>query len=739
MTDIPAGVDTTGTIGPGETVTGSIEVSGDHDWYRIDLNAGDVIRIALNGFGTDPVYDPYLALRNSAGAMIGGNDDSGGGPNQDALLVFAVPATGAYYLDASANFDFTGDYSLTVELADAVRSLGTTDSVYGWNATADTAGFDPAGDGSTFIAITDGGGIDTFDFSGFSTRQYIVLEDGYASTLGSGALVVIASGTVIENAIGGSGPDFLAGNEADNILDGGPGADEMDGGIGDDIYLVDNPDDAIFDGFGDNVIYSSVDYTLLSSTSTLILTGSAIEGRGDRNDDRIIGNELDNRLDGGRGADYLAGKAGDDSYFVDNRADQVFEVAGEGRDTIYSVVDFTLPDEVETLVLQGVFANSATGNASSNTLFGTAAANVLDGGAGADVMFGRGGDDSYYVDDALDRVGERSGQGTDMIYSSIDFRLPDNVENLTLIGTSTSSGHGNSLRNVLTGNSASNLLDGGAGADEMRGGAGNDIYLVENGGDHVHELAGEGIDTVRSSISYVLGTNVENVELRGAAIRATGNSLANDLRGTAEDNVLDGRGGADLMRGGRGDDIYFVDNSADHIVEGTNAGEDRVYSTVTYHAEANVENIYLRGDGAADAFGNSLDNVLRGNSAANVLTGGAGADDLRGGTGADTFVFRDGDFAGLTPSTSDRIIDFSHSEGDRIDLAQVDANAGLGGDQDFTFIGSSAFHDVAGELRYEIINGNTYVYGDTNGDGLADLMIRLDGSHALVSGDFIVG
>ena len=103
-----------------------------------------------------------------------------------------------------------------------------------------------------------------------------------------------------------------------------------------------------------------------------------------------------------------------------------------------------------------------------------------------------------------------------------------------------------------------------------------------------------------------------------------------------------------------------------------------------------------------------------------------------------TFVFHDGDFAGLTPSTSDRIIDFSHAEGDHIDLAGVDANSATGGDQAFAFIGTAAFSHTAGELRYDIVNGNTYLTGDTNGDGLADFMVRLDGNQALVSGDFVL-
>ena len=60
------------------------------------------------------------------------------------------------------------------------------------------------------------------------------------------------------------------------------------------------------------------------------------------------------------------------------------------------------------------------------------------------------------------------------------------------------------------------------------------------------------------------------------------------------------------------------------------------------------------------------------------------------------------------------------------------------GDQAFTFIGSAAFGNHAGELRAVVTTLNTYVYGDTNGDGVADLAIRLDGAPVLVQGDFLL-
>ncbi|MFX6266238.1 hypothetical protein ABTF63_19350, partial [Acinetobacter baumannii] len=64
---------------------------------------------------------------------------------------------------------------------------------------------------------------------------------------------------------------------------------------------------------------------------------------------------------------------------------------------------------------------------------------------------------------------------------------------------------GDAGNNVLTGNAGNDVLDGGAGADKLVGGTGDDIYYVDNAGDQVVELAGEGNDTVNSSITFSLG------------------------------------------------------------------------------------------------------------------------------------------------------------------------------------------------------------------------------------------
>src|SRR5258706_2655650 len=130
-------------------------------------------------------------------------------------------------------------------------------------------------------------------------------------------------------------------------------------------------------------------------------------------------------------------------------------------------------------------------------------------------MSGGNGNDTYMVDNSADKVVESSGQGVDRVVSTVTYTLPSNVENLTLSGTAATAATGNALNNVLVGNSAANTLNGGAGADSLYGGAGNDTYVVDNAGDIVSELAGAGVDTVKSSRTYALAANVEHLILTG--------------------------------------------------------------------------------------------------------------------------------------------------------------------------------------------------------------------------------
>ena len=139
------------------------------------------------------------------------------------------------------------------------------------------------------------------------------------------------------------------------------------------------------------------------------------------------------------------------------------------------------------------FNNSITGNASNNILSGGSGNDVLNGSTGADSLIGGTGNDVYYIDNAGDSITELSGEGTDTVYSTVDYTFVGTyLENLTLQGTAIN-GTGNEFNNSITGNASNNILSGGSGndvlngstgADSLIGGTGNDSYYTSN----VHNL-----------------------------------------------------------------------------------------------------------------------------------------------------------------------------------------------------------------------------------------------------------
>lgn len=427
-----------------------------------------------------------------------------------------------------------------------------------------------------------------------------------------------------------------------------------------------------------DVTSSSTVSGLTAYQRNLTLTGSAaINGTGNSRSNVIIGNGAANRLtglggndtlDGRGGADTLDGGTGNDTYVVDNAGDSIIENSNAGIDTVQSSISFSLAalPYLENLTLTGSAAINGTGNSANNILTGNRAANKLSGGTGNDTLDGKGGadtltggagNDKYYVDTSKDTVVEGSNAGTDTVYSTASYSIGSlaNVENITLLGSTSLAATGNSLANILTGNAAGNKIRGGAGNDKLdgKGGSdvlvgdlGNDIYYVDRSSDVVTEAVSQGTDTVYSSAaSYTLSSNVENLILQGGVSvwRGIGNSAANRLTGNSTDNYLDGGAGGDTLTGGRGSDTYVVDNSSDSVVEASGAGVDTVISKLsTYTLGSNVENGRLAA-GASNMGGNSLNNSITGNSAANAIAGGNGNDTLSGGGQNDTLNGGNGD------------------------------------------------------------------------------------------------
>ncbi|MCS6266817.1 MAG: hypothetical protein H2174_04545, partial [Vampirovibrio sp.] len=488
--------------------------------------------------------------------------------------------------------------------------------------------------------------------------------------------------------------------------DGGAGVDTLIGGTGDDTYIIDSTSDVVTEALneGTDNVQSSVSYTLGSNLENLTLTGaSAINGTGNTLNNTITGNASDNNLDGGTGVDTLIGGAGNDTYIVDSTTDTITENASEGTDTVQSSVSYTLGSNVENLTLTGASAINGTGNTLDNILTGNASDNTLDGGTGVDTLIGGLGNDTYIVDSTTDTITENASEGTDNVQSSVSYTLGSNVENLTLTGASAINGTGNTLNNSLTGNASDNNLDGGTGVDTLIGGLGNDTYIVDSTTDTITEALNEGTDTVQSSVSYILGTNLENLTLTGAsAINGTGNTLDNTITGNAANNTLDGGAGNDTMVGGTGDDTYIIDSTSDVVTEALNEGTDTVQSSVSYTLGSNLENLTLTGASAINGTGNTLNNTITGNASDNNLDGGTGVDTLIGGLGNDTYI---------VDSTTDTITE-ALNEG--TDTVQSSVSYTLGSNlENLTLTGASAINGTGNTLD-NILTGNA---SDNNLDG----------------------
>jgi Ca2+-binding RTX toxin-like protein len=176
------------------------------------------------------------------------------------------------------------------------------------------------------------------------------------------------------------------------------------------------------------------------------------------------------------------------------------------------------------------------------------------------------------------------------------------------------------------------------------------------------------------------------------------------------------------------------------VVNGDEVWTDSSLTSVSSHvAELHAFGLgKVNFDGADSTqamYGNKAANRLDGNGGGDTLVGGRGNDELHGGSGADVFIFAKGD-TGKTGAKADTIADFSQADNDVIDLTAWDANSRQANDQAFTFIDGAKFHKVAGELRTFDNGVDTFVQGDTNGDGKADFLIRLNGVVDLAGGDF---
>ncbi|GAA0561041.1 calcium-binding protein [Rhizomicrobium electricum] len=311
-----------------------------------------------------------------------------------------------------------------------------------------------------------------------------------------------------DNLIGTSGADSIVGLSGNDTLSGLAGNDTLNSGIGDDS-----------------------------------LNGGA-------GNDSLLGDSGNDTLDGGAGFDRMLGGLGDDTYYVDSSADLVIENPGSGTDTVMTTLNgYAAPEDVENITFTGTGDFYGVGNNIGNHIIGGAGNDVLIGRAGNDTLDGGAGTNTadYSTDPAGVNVNLATGVATD------GFGNTDELHNIQLV----------------MGTSYNDTLADSAGNVTLTGGDGNDTYYIDSAKTDVVEQAGEGTDTVVTSLarfalvpnSYTFATaaDLENLAYSGTGnFAGTGNAADNVITGGAGNDTLDGSGGSDTLTGGAGSDTFVL-------------------------------------------------------------------------------------------------------------------------------------------------------------------------------------
>jgi serralysin len=530
-----------------------------------------------------------------------------------------------------------------------------------------------------FRTIWDGDGVDTYDFSNYSTNLSIDLAPGGWSNLdtsgGHFQQAYLGDGnyarghvfnalqyqgdsrSLIENAVGGSGHDVISGNAINNVLSGGAGNDTMDGGAGDDtLYLGDGDDYVnIFSG-GNDVFWCGTgnDFAWgFTGSETYYGEDGNDTLRGSSGNDTLFGGAGNDILDGGSGIDQMNGGDGDDIYVVDDSSDFVGEsfndLLGGANDSVQSSVTYSLlpavsPGDqgygIENLTLTGALAINGDGNGNNNQLIGNAADNLINGHSGADTIRGGSGRDTLWgasasqTNDIADQIyGEL---GNDLVGASYGNDLVDGGDGDDVL-------YGDEGNDQILGGSGNDSLYGDwgwgsdvIGADTLNGGAGNDLLRGGAGNDSIHGGIGTDSATYDNAASGVtVSLSVATAQVTGGAgtdtlvsiENLTGSSFADRLTGNNVANQLYGMGGGDSLVGNAGNDSLFGGDGADSIYGGD--GND-----------------WLRGEFGVDLIfgGNGNDNILSdgddgryyGEAGNDLMISGLGGETMNGGLGIDT-------------------------------------------------------------------------------------------------------
>ncbi|HEV2747964.1 MAG TPA: pre-peptidase C-terminal domain-containing protein [Allosphingosinicella sp.] len=621
-------------IVPGETAFGFLEASGDVDMFAVSLTAGTFYSIEAAGgadYNSDPAavprgeLDTRIAIFDAAGREVAFNDDLSYPEDVSSGLSFAPAASGTYYIQVDAYRRQTGGFTLNVDEVDFSR-LDPLDSIdWGTQLPSKDVTVYFAARGQTYDGVTSlgwtpyqiGRAMAAFQtWADVTDLNFTVTSEPNGATF---KLVTTESNEFLGyfNPPGtpGAGVGVFAVNgdgwdDAGGLEQGGFGWITLVHEFGHGLGLAHPHDDG-----GTSDVMAAVtapygSYGVFDLNQGVYTTMSYNDGW-QRHPDAAGGGATASPLTYG----YQGGPGAFDIALVQQKYGADLE--RNGGDTVYVLPSVNAPGTFWTTIWDTGGVDTIAHNGSASALIDLTAATLDYSPTGAGVI-----------------------SHADGIFGGFAIANQVLVENAA----------GGSGADILIGNAAANRLDGGAGADTMIGGLGDDMYVIDEAGDIVKEVAGAGADGVQSFVSYALAPEVENLTLLGdLAINGGGNSLANMLTGNAAANSmsgaegndrLDGGAGGDTLIGGAGDDVYVVDSGGDRTQEaaGAGAGIDLVLSSVSHRLMAQVENLTLAGTGSISGTGNELVNILTGNAAANLLNGAAGADLMRGGAGNDTYI-----------------------------------------------------------------------------------------------------
>jgi Ca2+-binding RTX toxin-like protein len=561
-----------------------------------------------------------------------------GGSGND---VFVVNNSSDVIQDTSTSATNSAQSSVSFSLASHVNTLiltGTAALTGTGNTAADTltsnSGIDTliGGTGNDLFMLNNAS--DVVQDTTSSTSNTV--QAGFNYVLPTNVNSLILTGTSALTGTANSGNDTLTSNT---------GVDTLAGGSGNDTFVINNSSDVIQDTSttATNSVQTSVSYSLATNVNSLTLTGtSALMGTANNATDTLTSNT---------GVDTLVGGSGNDTFVINSSSDVVQDTSTTATNMAKSGVSYSLPTNVNTLLLTGstnivgtanAGNDSLTGNSGTDTLIGSAGVDTLVAGSGVDTLIGGTGTTTFVINSASDVVQDTSTTLINTLRSSVTYVLPTNVNTLVLTGTLAVKGTANAGNDTLTSNTA---------IDTLVGGSGNDTFVISNASDAVQDTSTSATNVIQSTVNFSLPTNVNSLIFTGStALHGTGNS-GNDsmVANTGADTLSAGNGtdtlvssvtgtAIDSLVGGTGNDLFIVNYAGDIVTVGGTHGADTIQSSVSYAASANVANLTLTGTAALAGTGSALAGKITANSGADTLTAGGGADTLVGGSGNDAFV-----------------------------------------------------------------------------------------------------